>query len=79
MFQFLIQRWQDPHLQWDPIQFGGVNELFVARNKIWLPEIDIFYRYAANDIIFKIVSYQRDSDKVSPSFASWQWGGYHRS
>uniref|UniRef100_A0A914XA54 Uncharacterized protein n=1 Tax=Plectus sambesii TaxID=2011161 RepID=A0A914XA54_9BILA len=36
-------RWKDPYLQWDPNQFGGINEMFIARNQIWLPEIDIFY------------------------------------
>lgn len=38
-----MQRWHDRNLVWRPEDFGGINETFLTRDQIWLPEIDIYY------------------------------------
>lgn len=33
------QEWQDYKLKWDPSEYGGVTELYVPSEHIWLPDI----------------------------------------
>ena len=36
-------RWTDANLRWDPRDFNGLNDTFVERSQIWMPEIDLYY------------------------------------
>jgi nicotinic acetylcholine receptor len=36
------QNWRDYKLVWDPDDYGGVDELFVPSQNIWLPDIVLF-------------------------------------
>ncbi|XP_076459204.1 neuronal acetylcholine receptor subunit alpha-10-like [Babylonia areolata] len=37
--------WFDIHLQWDPEQFGGVDQIRVPSDKVWIPDVRL-YNYA---------------------------------
>ncbi len=34
---WVIQEWTDYKLKWDPEEYGGVSELYVPAEQIWLP------------------------------------------
>lgn len=34
---WVIQEWTDYKLKWDPDEYGGVSELYVPAEQIWLP------------------------------------------
>lgn len=36
------QEWQDYKLKWDPSEYGGVQELYVPSEHIWLPDIVLY-------------------------------------
>lgn len=38
----LLQRWTDFQMTWDPKDYDGINEIRVAPEKIWLPDIVLF-------------------------------------
>lgn len=37
-----IQEWSDHKLKWDPQEYGGVTELYVPAEQIWLPDIVLY-------------------------------------
>ena len=37
----LFHYWIDHNLRWDPAQFGGLKEIIVDTNDIWIPD---FYK-----------------------------------
>lgn len=39
------QEWQDHKFQWDPTEYGGVTELYVPSEHIWLPDIVLYNKY----------------------------------
>ncbi|KAI1301176.1 Acetylcholine receptor subunit alpha-like 1 [Halotydeus destructor] len=36
------QEWSDNKLKWDPDEYGGVNQLYVPSEQIWLPDIVLY-------------------------------------
>jgi hypothetical protein len=36
------QEWQDHKFRWDPQEYGGVTELYVPSEHIWLPDIVLY-------------------------------------
>ncbi|CAG7828002.1 unnamed protein product, partial [Allacma fusca] len=34
--------WEDHKFQWDPKEYGGVTELYVPSEHIWLPDIVLY-------------------------------------
>lgn len=36
------KEWQDYKLKWDPSEYGGVQELYVPSEHIWLPDIVLY-------------------------------------
>ncbi|OQR70870.1 acetylcholine receptor subunit alpha 1-like [Tropilaelaps mercedesae] len=36
------QEWSDHKLRWDPTEYGGVTELYVPAEQIWLPDIVLY-------------------------------------
>ncbi|XP_018495903.1 acetylcholine receptor subunit alpha-like 1 [Galendromus occidentalis] len=36
------QEWSDHKLRWDPAEYGGVTELYVPAEQIWLPDIVLY-------------------------------------
>lgn len=36
------QEWQDYKFIWDPSEYGGVTELYVPSEHIWLPDIVLY-------------------------------------
>lgn len=52
-----LQEWQDHKFQWDPAEYGGVTELYVPSEHIWLPDIVLYNKCAP--ILFK-------SNKIFP-------------
>ncbi|XP_026465575.1 acetylcholine receptor subunit alpha-like 2 isoform X1 [Ctenocephalides felis] len=39
---WLEHEWQDHKFQWDPTEYGGVTELYVPSEHIWLPDIVLY-------------------------------------
>ncbi|XP_043259115.1 acetylcholine receptor subunit alpha-L1 isoform X2 [Colletes gigas] len=39
---WLEHEWQDHKFQWDPAEYGGVTELYVPSEHIWLPDIVLY-------------------------------------
>lgn len=39
---WLTQTWSDTKLKWDPVQYGGVDRLYVPSEEIWLPDIVLY-------------------------------------
>ncbi|XP_024935608.1 acetylcholine receptor subunit alpha-L1 isoform X2 [Cephus cinctus] len=39
---WLEHEWQDHKFQWDPLEYGGVTELYVPSEHIWLPDIVLY-------------------------------------
>ena len=40
-----MQEWLDAKLTWDPEEYGGVRELMVPSEHIWLPDIVLYNKY----------------------------------
>ena len=38
----LFQEWEDFALRWEPAEYGGVNQIYVPSDKIWLPDIVLY-------------------------------------
>ncbi|KAB0801728.1 hypothetical protein PPYR_03914 [Photinus pyralis] len=39
---WVLQKWVDYKLRWDPEEYGGVEQLYVPSEHIWLPDIVLF-------------------------------------
>ncbi len=39
---FPLQEWHDDKLRWDPSEYGGVGEIYVPSEIIWLPDIILY-------------------------------------
>lgn len=39
---WLEHEWQDHKFKWDPAEYGGVTELYVPSEHIWLPDIVLY-------------------------------------
>lgn len=39
---FFSKEWQDHKFKWDPAEYGGVTELYVPSEHIWLPDIVLY-------------------------------------
>ena len=39
---FFIQEWKDYKFKWDPSEYGGVTEIYVPSEHIWLPDIILY-------------------------------------
>lgn len=50
------QEWQDYKLKWDPSEYGGVQELYVPSEHIWLPDIVLYNKWVAFDCCHCIIS-----------------------
>ena len=40
--EFFLQEWHDDKLRWDPSEYGGVGEIYVPSEIIWLPDIILY-------------------------------------
>ena len=50
MFLFIYffsgrQEWYDDKLRWDPDEYGGVGEIYVPSEIIWLPDIILYNKW----------------------------------
>jgi len=52
---WLEHEWQDSKFSWDPAEYGGVKEIYVPSEHIWLPDI-ILYNNADGDYIVKTMT-----------------------
>lgn len=52
---WLEHEWHDYNLAWDPSEYGGVTEIYVPSEHIWLPDI-ILYNNADGDYIVKTMT-----------------------
>lgn len=41
----LLQEWFDYKLKWNPEEYGGVSQLYVPSEQIWLPDIVLYNKY----------------------------------
>lgn len=42
------QRWFDYKLRWDPEEYGGVEQLYVPSEHIWVPDIVLYNNWDGN-------------------------------
>jgi len=42
---WLEHEWQDHKFKWDPSEYGGVTELYVPSEHIWLPDIVLYNKW----------------------------------
>ena len=40
-----VQTWRDETLEWNPDDYCGIEEISVASNRVWKPEIILYNRY----------------------------------
>lgn len=45
--QVLLQTWTDYKLKWDPARFGGISQLNIPSEAVWLPDI-VLYNKSVN-------------------------------
>lgn len=45
---FGSQRWFDYKLRWDPEEYGGVEQLYVPSEHIWVPDIVLYNNWDGN-------------------------------
>ena len=38
----MMQYWQDDFFTWDPSDYGGLDNLHMRAEKIWLPDITLY-------------------------------------
>lgn len=38
----MMQEWEDLNLRWPPEQYGGINEIYVPTEEIWVPDIVLY-------------------------------------
>lgn len=36
-----IQSWSDESLRWNPVDYGGINNLILPADEVWLPELSL--------------------------------------
>lgn len=46
----LFQEWVDHKFRWDPAEYGGVTELYVPSEHIWLPDIVLYNKWVATAV-----------------------------
>ncbi|NP_001301034.1 acetylcholine receptor subunit alpha-1-A-like precursor [Limulus polyphemus] len=46
---WLLMKWKDADLQWDPEEFGGVKELYIDSSDIWTPDIALYESSSADN------------------------------
>ena len=45
---FLHKEWTDNSLKWDPVEYGGVNMLYVPAESIWIPDLVLYNKWVSN-------------------------------
>ncbi len=40
-----MQNWFDEFLNWDPAEYDNVERIRVSKDRVWLPDINVFQRY----------------------------------
>lgn len=48
------QEWQDYKFIWDPSEYGGVTELYVPSEHIWLPDIVLYNKWVPTCQVFNL-------------------------
>lgn len=55
-----LQKWYDYKLRWDPEEYGGVEQLYMPSEHIWLPDIVLYNNWDGN----YEVSFEKFGDNV---------------
>lgn len=45
---YYLKRWFDYKLRWDPEEYGGVEQLYVPSEHIWVPDIVLYNNWDGN-------------------------------
>lgn len=79
-----MQEWQDHKFQWDPAEYGGVTELYVPSEHIWLPDIVLYNKYGQvfflnliKSFLFRPNSFFRITKLENWFQRGWGVRGYH--
>lgn len=51
-FGFILQKWNDPTLAWNPEGFGGLLKTWLPTSKIWIPDIIVFNMFVSFFCLF---------------------------
>ncbi|CAG0893111.1 unnamed protein product [Darwinula stevensoni] len=44
----VIERWNDTYINWNPEEFGGIRQIIVPINNIWIPDIILYNSVSTN-------------------------------
>lgn len=42
---WLQQVWHDPHLMWNPAQYGNYSVMYIPSEYLWVPDIVLYNKY----------------------------------
>ncbi|XP_063725892.1 acetylcholine receptor subunit beta-like 2 [Symsagittifera roscoffensis] len=45
---FEVWKWEDQFLQWDPQDYGGIQEVTLSREQVWMPDIVVYNELGDN-------------------------------
>ena len=51
LFPSCWQEWYDDKLRWDPDEYGGVGEIYVPSEIIWLPDIILYNKWVSTAVL----------------------------
>lgn len=57
-FLFSTQEWIDYKFMWKPSEYGGVTEIYVPSEHIWLPDIALYNKYELFDNLLPSLDFQ---------------------
>ncbi|CAD6190679.1 unnamed protein product [Caenorhabditis auriculariae] len=46
-----VQRWKDPQLAWDPADHGGIRQVVMPQNLVWVPKLFIYNSMDTKDML----------------------------
>ncbi|KAK0394606.1 hypothetical protein QR680_000832 [Steinernema hermaphroditum] len=49
MNAWIVERWRDDMLYWNPEKFGGIREIILPKDEIWIPDTTLYNSLVMND------------------------------
>ncbi|TMS34104.1 hypothetical protein L596_001755 [Steinernema carpocapsae] len=49
MNAWIVERWRDDMLYWNPAHFGGIREIILPKDSIWIPDTTLYNSLVMDD------------------------------
>ena len=69
VWSVLYYRWKDPHLSWNPAEYGGTEEVFIPTEKVWHPIFE--FTQAADQAADQAASQVNIPDELSLHYTGY--------